>query len=353
MRIDEILHESRAIVLEYGRKGFPGYGMGLFGQRYYEYMVPRINEITDTHAKEWLVHWLCDVFRRDNPKFSVERFMKAILAHKNYNASPVFQQRHFYYLARWVQEIDDPHIHDFVQDWLGNHAGRTNPQFKPSVWAQYCAREIKPPPHAAAHAARPDAGRPDVEPVDEGPAYGSRGHGGFGRKIFTRAHSRFIAWKLSHLDDAAVRGHLITWWSDLFKLDDPGFKPEAFVEAASGDTTYYHRPPPDPRWQQRHFYFIAREIAEIVDPHERKFVCDWFAEHVGSTNGYFQVDRWEKYCHLEPASYERKAVQHDRAKATGAAEVPVHPSVAAHAAWLAKHPNYARDNDLPEDDAAA
>lgn len=344
MRIDELLQTSRTIMLEYGRKGFPGYGMGLFSQRFYQYMVPKISQISDQHAKDWLTHWLCDVFSHDNSKFKADLFQRAVAANKQYSAAPAFQQRHFFYLAHCVKEIDDPHIHDFVQNWLAEVAGRTNPNFKSRVWAQYCAQETPVKPAAAAPP--PDSADPSIQPVDEGPAFGERGHGGFGKKFFTAGHYRFIAAKLSHVSDATVKRHLINWWSKLFTLDNPAFKPEAFAKVASA-----YSMAPNVRWQQRHFYFVAHEIAETADPHERKFLCDWFAENVGRTNEYFQIRRWEEYCHLDAESYDRKAVQHSRAKATGAAEVPEHPSVAQHAAWLAKHPEYARQE--PADDDAA
>jgi hypothetical protein len=144
MRLHDILGESQ-LVQEYGRKGFPGYGMGLFSQRFYEYMVNELQAVADEPARKWLAEWLSEVFQRDNFKFSPSRFQKAVADHKTYNARPSFQQRHFFYLAQWVKEIQDKHIHDFVRDWLGRVAGGTNSQFKTNVWNQYCDRQLPPP----------------------------------------------------------------------------------------------------------------------------------------------------------------------------------------------------------------
>jgi hypothetical protein len=135
------------------------------------------------------------------------------------------------------------------------------------------------------------------------------------------------------------------WWGKLFTLDDPAFKLDAFEAAVQTASRW----PTTPRFQQRHFYFMAHEIAEIADPHERKFICDWVAKTIGRTNEYFQPIRWEEYCHLTPDSYQRKAVQHGRAKATGAAEVPEHPWKARQAQLKLDHPDWFRD-DEPADD---
>jgi hypothetical protein len=321
MRLHDILGNGREVIFEYGRKGFPGYGMGLFGQRFYEYMVNQLHDVSDPQARTWLVDWLSQVFQRDNGKFNAGRFQKAVADNKHYNARPSFQQRHFYYLAHWVKEIQDKHIHDFVRDWLGRVAGGTNSQFKASVWNQYCNHDEPVPPKPSKLAAPP---APAIDDLEENTAlneWGTHGHGGFGKKVFTRSHYLSVAGSLGAISDPAIKQHMIQWWVKVFKLDNPAFKSEAFEAAAESARGRA----PNAIWQQRHFYFVAHEIAEIPDIHERKFVCDWFAKNIGYTNGNFQVERWEKYCHLEPESYERKDVAPRRAKAKGE-PVGEHPS---------------------------
>jgi hypothetical protein len=309
MRIFEILKEET--LLEFGKKGFPGFGKGIFSQRFYEYFVGKLNDISDAHAREWMTNWLCNLFERDNNKFKANFFKKAVADNKNYNAQPVFEQRHFYYLAQFVKEIEDQHVHDFTRDWLADVAGRTNPNFKASVWDKFCTNGREPPKEIS------------QEPIEEdeldengGPGYGNRAHGGFGQKFFRKAHYLFVAYQLQHMDDMSVKRHMTNWFAKIFKLDNPTFKAEAFENYASSEPVYsYHRP--HAIFQQRHFYFLAHEISEISDIHERTFVCDWVADYIGGTNEYFQTDRWEKYCHLDAEHDERKYVAKRRAKANG------------------------------------
>jgi len=327
-------------LLEYGRKGFPGYGNRLFGQRHYEYMVMEVNGVSDTHAREWLIDWLCEVFRRDNGKFSPSRFKDAIAAKRQYDASPTFEQRHFYYLAQWVKEITDPHIHDFVRDWLADAVGGTNHKFHRSIWDQFCNKPqpTRPPNPATAEGE-----------LDEGPAYGATGHGGFGKRIFKPAHYRYIAADISGVSDVAIKKHLVEWFNKVFTLDNPAFPSDGFREAASAEASapspkgWDHRVSNEPSWQARHYYFLAHEVCDIDDIHEREFIADWLAEQIGSTNQYFQPERWNKYCNLPMDNYDRKAVRHYRAKATGATDIPPHPGKAHWEEWLAKHPERAED----------
>jgi hypothetical protein len=290
---------TQQIIIEWGSHGFPGFGRGLFSQRHYRFMVDQLNYVHDAHAKQWLTDWLAEAFRRDNPRFKEELFKRAAAEGRQYSASPEFQQRHFYYLAELVREIDDPAIHEFVANWLADTIGRSNYKFKRSLWDR--------------HVARP-------QPMTEGPAFGRHSHRGFGKKLFTRSHYAYIANSLHDIHDEMVRDHLSKWFSEAFKLDNPAFNPEAF-EAAVLNGTRYTSPP----WQQRHFYYLAHEVADVDDPHQREFLCDWLAKEVGSQNPYFNDERWREYCNLSPKSYQRQVVQHTRATARGDADIPEHP----------------------------
>ena len=286
-------------LVEYGRHGFPGYGNRLFSQQFYQFMVNQLTDIEDQPAKEWLTDWLSDLFRRDNGKFSAERFKAAVAANKHYRSSPTFQQRHLYYLAQHVKEITDPHVHQFVARWLGEIARRTNYNFQQSRWDKFTQR-------------------PNVEPNETGleeqggPGFGSRSHAGFGKKIFQRRYLEYIAAKLADIEDDAVRQHLVQWFSEMFKLDNSAFKPEVFAQwvEAGGREGYVE-------FQARHFYFLAHEIAEVQDIHERTFLCDWVGEIVGRTNRHFNKDRWKQFCDLPKEDSRRMDVAHSRGKAKG------------------------------------
>lgn len=334
MLINELLAQK---ILEFGPTGFPGYGRGLFRQVYYQYMVPEINKISDQAAREWLIDWLANLFHRDNPKFNERLFKQAIATKRIYNVAPVFQQRHFFYLAQAVKEIQDPHVHDFVEHWLAQVAGSTNSNFKASVWAKYCAHD---------RPAQPAVPPPVETEIDEGPTYGHRGHGGFGQKFFSKAQYQFIAWQLHDISDPTVREHLTVWFGKAFKLDNPAFDFKTFAQAVMSQPSY-RAYPPRVQFQQRHFYYLAHEVADITDPHERKFVCDWLATKIGRTNEHFNPERWEEYCHLDANSYERQAVQHTRAKAAGDKDVPPDPYEAIRRRHQEEHPEWYPQGDEP------
>jgi len=298
-------------------------------------MVNEINRVLDAHARQWLADWMSEAFQKDNFKFKPALFKKAVENGKTFNANPVFQQRHFYYLAHLIKQIDDPHIHDFVRNWLAEAAGSTNPQFKRNVWDKFCEKDDAPkalkkdlldPGHDDLHD-NSDA-REGKGEVDEGyggaPGFGRKGHGGFGQKIFRRAHYQFIAWQLHHLSDPTIRDHLTKWFEEIFRLDNPNFKPDEFEQAVMSLPTYrYSRPHVE--FQQRHFYYLAHEVSEIKDKHEREFLCDWLADNVGSTNGYFNEKRWKEYCNLSDDTWDVKQVRHNRAKARGDKDIPESP----------------------------
>jgi len=317
MLLTDFLTVPATRLLEYGRQGFPGFGRRLFGQRHYEYMVTQLLQVSDAQAREWLTDWLSRVFKEDNGKFDSQRFAQAVQNGRVYNASPTFEQRHFYYLAYWVKALDDPHIHDFVLNWLADSVGRTNYNFKRSRWDQFTARNETPPVNEP----DPSATAPVEEQYGGAPGFGSRSHGGFGKKVFRKRQVEYIAWELNHIEDPAIRDHLTTWCAQILQLDNPDFKPDAFAQLVASSRGYR----PSAQFQSRHFYFLAHEVAEIADVNEREFVCDWLADAIGRTNQYFNDERWRKFCNLEPESYERRNVAHYRAKARGDANPPETP----------------------------
>lgn len=290
---------TQQIIIEWGRRGFPGFGRRMFGQRHYEYMVSQLNDIADEHAKQWLTDWLAEAFQRDNPRFKEDLFKRAVAAKRQYHASPSFEQRHFYYLAELVREIADPAVHEFVRDWLARAVGGTNFKFKQSTWQQHTARQ---------------------QPMTEQyglPGFGRRYHEGFGKRFFTAGHYFYIANALHEMRDAMVRDHLAKWFGEAFKLDNPAFDAQTFQTAVLNGARYAN-----PRWQQRHYYYLAHEVAEITDPHEREFVCEWLAKEIGRPNPNFNGERWREYCHLPSANDDRQRVARGRAQVRGETPEP-------------------------------
>lgn len=144
MRLKDFTSD-RALFEQGGRHEFPGYGRGIFGQRFYEYIVTQINQESDPQLRDWLVNWFSDLFQRDNPRFNRSLFARAVADKRDYHAAPGFQQRHFYYLANAVKAIEDPKMHQFMQNWIARVAGGTNVKFKPSLWSQHSNRPVEEP----------------------------------------------------------------------------------------------------------------------------------------------------------------------------------------------------------------
>lgn len=140
MRLKDFTPKRQVVLEQGGRHQFPGYGMKIFGQRFYEYIATQINRETDPQLKEWLVNWFSGIFQRDNPRFNPSLFARAVADNREYSASPGFQQRHFYYLAEAIKAIQDPKMHRFMQNWLAKVAGGTNPKFKRQLWDRHTNR---------------------------------------------------------------------------------------------------------------------------------------------------------------------------------------------------------------------
>lgn len=138
MRFSEISEEE---LIEYGKQGFPGYGKGLFRQAYYQHMSYAIHKVEDEEAKKFLSDWISELFTKDNPAFKAQMFEKNV-EEGRLKANPVYQQRHFFYLAHNVARIEDPHIREFITNWLGDVAGSTNSQFRQDKWEKFCANAV-------------------------------------------------------------------------------------------------------------------------------------------------------------------------------------------------------------------
>lgn len=131
------VEEADEMLDEYGRHGFPGYGMRLFSRQHYQFVADKLNMVEDQPAREFLTDWFSDLFVRDNAAFRSEQFAKAV-ENGIRAAHPTFQQRHFYYLAEHVKQVEDPHIRAFLTDWIADTIGRTNHNFQTERWKKFC-----------------------------------------------------------------------------------------------------------------------------------------------------------------------------------------------------------------------
>lgn len=123
--------------------------------------------------------------------------------------------------------------------------------------------------------------------------YGKHGHPGYGRSIFRQAYYRSFVNDLVGMHDAHIREFITQWLADILAKDNPKFNTRMFVDAVEQGK---HFNVPSVTFQQRHFYYLAGEIANIGDMHAREFVADYFAKVAGRTNPNFKRDRWFKFC---------------------------------------------------------
>lgn len=121
-----------------GLRGFGGYGMGYFTRRHYEVLASQVADMEGPDAvRETVLKWLCDTLKRDNFKFNEASFRKASQT-KNWRASADFQQRHYYYIAECVKNIDNPAMREFMCNWFADLFKRTQGNFRSKVWFTYC-----------------------------------------------------------------------------------------------------------------------------------------------------------------------------------------------------------------------
>lgn len=131
--------EENEMLDEYGRHGFPGYGRKLFSRQHFVFVANNLNMIEDEHAREFLVDWFSDLFSSDHPGFKRDAFKKAVAnGIETTSTYPTFQQRHFYYLAQYVSEVQDPHVREFLTNWIADTIGRTNHSFQRGRWDKFC-----------------------------------------------------------------------------------------------------------------------------------------------------------------------------------------------------------------------
>jgi|HigsolmetaGSP12D_1036236.scaffolds.fasta_scaffold09281_2 hypothetical protein len=131
---------AKPLVLnEFGYHGHPGFGRGIFRKAYYEYIASELSKLPDRVVRDYLTDWFAEQFARDSVKFNEKSFRQRVADGNGPSSGvPMFQQRHFYYLADAVRSIPDKAAREFVSDWLAYVVGRTNNNFKASRWYEYC-----------------------------------------------------------------------------------------------------------------------------------------------------------------------------------------------------------------------
>lgn len=335
-----------ALLEVFGRKEFPGWGRFLFSPSYYAYTGQAIwQQVHDAQIREWLVNWFSALFKRDNPKFKPDLFARFIARHGTWNgATPGFKQRHLYYLAYEIRGITDLEIRRFVADWVGDLCRATNPDFKADRWAIETGTNATGADQATGPklaAGQGDANVP-ADDLDEArgaptgaPGFGQRAHGGFGQRFFRQSHYRYIAHQiLLTIHDPALRTPLADWFAAAFHDDDPTFDSTGFRQMVADGAVWGT---PDARFQQRHFYFLAHEIAATDDAEIRDFLCEWLGRLFRSLNSHFQLDRWRKYCHLAPTDPTQQGVQRARDQLSLLDQPADDPATATFVAFRLEH----------------
>jgi len=138
---------------------------------------------------------------------------------------------------------------------------------------------------------------------------GERGYRGEGNGFFAPRFYMYIASQLQKLNDVAARKYLIDWFVGLFKSDNPKFKEQVFRQTADGPSLYSSS---GPKFEQRHFYYLAHHINAIADLHIREFVTNWLGDVIGDTNEDFMPMRWRKFCGLPMTKEQEKDTERPR-----------------------------------------
>jgi hypothetical protein len=132
MRFAEILKEN------WGRRGHPGYGSRIFSQGHYNWMIGKVNSVPDAQIKKFLIDWLGDLFAKDNPKLSIEKWTTAAESGRGSSATAKFEQRHFYYFAGEIKKIGDGEARKWVAHYMGELMSSVNAAFKMDRWMKEC-----------------------------------------------------------------------------------------------------------------------------------------------------------------------------------------------------------------------
>lgn len=289
MILNEIF--GKQTIMEYGKHEFPGFRQRLFSKQHYEYVVSKIADVPDDTLRADLGSWFCEAFGRDSYEFKEGRFMDWVRQNKRGGRGyATFQQRHFYYFAHLIKSEHDENRREFLTDWLGELFRACNPAFKPERWAKFCKPDLEP----------------EAEPLNEGPAYGSRGFPGFSMNLFGPVHRAAIGEELADIGDPVVKEDTAKWFAEAFTRDcpsNPGMPPKfdgaGYVAAVLAGGPFRAG---SPRFQMRHYYYLAELIKREADIHKRIFICHFLTPIFEANNEHFMPSRWEDFCDI-PAEH--------------------------------------------------
>jgi hypothetical protein len=123
--------------------------------------------------------------------------------------------------------------------------------------------------------------------------YGPHGYRGTGNGFFQRRHLNALAYEARYLD-ASVKDAVVDWLVDVMAMDNHGFNEDRFRKAVENGVNN-----PYPKFEQRHFYYLAHHIKELPDGPKKEYLAMWFGDTFKSYNRYFQKERWYEFCGVE------------------------------------------------------
>lgn len=127
--------------------------------------------------------------------------------------------------------------------------------------------------------------------------FGKHGSRGPAQGLFTTGYLVDLA-KLCYKVPSAVKADVIDWFCDILTIDNPRFKEALFRKAAAEGT----KQAASPRWQQRHYYYLADMIRKIDDTNMRKYIAvmlaDYFVNYRDPSSGdkKFKKEIWYDAC---------------------------------------------------------
>lgn len=136
MLLEEIINHN-TLLLEFGSRGFPGNGQGLFTRLACEKLANWVSSDVDDSVRPIILDWLCDVLKKDNGRFNEKLFREYVADGRYAYKTYTFQQRHLYFLAHYISQLPEQQRY-YVAASMGKMLAGTNYNFQYKYWWPEC-----------------------------------------------------------------------------------------------------------------------------------------------------------------------------------------------------------------------
>jgi hypothetical protein len=117
----------------HGYHGFPGFGRRLFTRSDHKYFAHNLEAHNEVQRD--VIDWFVNALKQDSPN----AFNEAAFREGGYwGIRANFQQRHFYYFAKLIKDVENVHKRCYLCNLVGDIMRRTNGDFQWKVWYREC-----------------------------------------------------------------------------------------------------------------------------------------------------------------------------------------------------------------------